>query len=701
MSGNKTDNGVLEVGTDEVRVSYSEDTPGQYVDAFIKEQEKAFHEQQKKVKKNFSSVFQNPLKGFPYNEEIIVKPLQEGTMTIPDTKKKQQALKKVLSKPLKAKDAQQAIQNYIDDDGLADKIGALPSNKDARGVITKWLNTYGPNKKKSWGSMINAEVEAEHHKSKGKPHAHEAFSKQQAKGKDIAKKMMKSKTMKAFAKKVAKMKKVSASELDKILPDYVSGGDIGALFEANLQEEMIDDFEIRFDKESDWKKADKIVQDYLKRDAPKHAIKLFKKDYVHGPDPLMVAFGDTKQKLKPPVNLNDLYNAIRKLKSSRMKYWQGIPRNKEKDAVTEQKLSEGKYLRYSDLLLKKAREMDAIDKAQDKTGVKNPSLNAIKKINKEIEKEMKKLGIKEVKQSFEEWQEAKSKMSGSKLTGAEISSYFRKNKVRDKTVRKAVEIALDHGGAMNYAIKQIEKLKRGLSKHKDVEKALSVANFGENVSEQDVEKFFGFFTENLNEETAFQTMQDIVKNKQAQKIKGVMVDMFTASVVVQAYNKVNDSNKKKIEKANLDVLVKLAHKVMGMKEEIDVNFITASLEEAPVLPSTQAGQMQGDHSIEDGVRKYEEVINKQYQSGRFAKLHKERGSKVVARKASKYYRVENNEMGKAGSIHAFIEISTGDIFKPASFKAPAKGARGNVTDQRYIDYVAKYPDAYYGGHLYK
>ena len=646
MSGNKTDNGVLEVGTDEVRVSYSEDTPGQYVDAFIKEQEKAFHEQQKKVKKNFSSVFQNPLKGFPYNEEIIVKPLQEGTMTIPDTKKKQQALKKVLSKPLKAKDAQQAIQNYIDDDGLADKIGALPSNKDAREVITKWLNTYGPNKKKSWGSIINAEVEAEHHKSKDKPHAHE-------------------------------------------------------LDEVNLQEEMIDDFEIRFDKESDWKKADKIVQDYLKRDAPKHAIKLFKKDYVHGPDPLMVAFGDTKQKLKPPVNLNDLYNAIRKLKSSRMKYWQGIPRNKEKDAVTEQKLSEGKYLRYSDLLLKKAREMDAIDKAQDKTGVKNPSLNAIKKINKEIEKEMKKLGIKEVKQSFEEWQEAKSKMSGSKLTGAEISSYFRKNKVRDKTVRKAVEIALDHGGAMNYAIKQIEKLKRGLSKHKDVEKALSVANFGENVSEQDVEKFFGFFTENLNEETAFQTMQDIVKNKQAQKIKGVMVDMFTASVVVQAYNKVNDSNKKKIEKANLDVLVKLAHKVMGMKEEIDVNFITASLEEAPVLPSTQAGQMQGDHSIEDGVRKYEEVINKQYQSGRFAKLHKERGSKVVARKASKYYRVENHEMGKAGSIHAFIEISTGDIFKPASFKAPAKGARGNVTDQRYIDYVAKYPDAYYGGHLYK
>jgi hypothetical protein len=341
--------------------------------------------------------------------------------------------------------------------------------------------------------------------------------------------------------------------------------------------------------------------------------------------------------------------------------------------------------------------MEAIDKAQDKSGVKNPSLKALKAINKEIAKEMKKLGIKEANQSFEEWQEAKNKMSGSKLSGAEISSYFRKHKVRDKTVRKAVEIALDHGGAMSYAIKQIEKLKRGLSKHKDVTKALDIANFGEHVTEQDVEKFFGFFTESkkeLTEETAFQTMQDIVKNKQAQKIKGVMVDMFTASVVVKAYDKVNDSNKKKIEKANLDTLVKLAHKVMGMKEEVE-------LEEAPVLPSTMTGGVEADHSIEDGVKKYEEAINKQINSGEFSKMHKERGTKIVARKAQKFYRVETHEMGRAGSIHAFIEISTGDIFKPAGWKQAAKGARGNVTDQRYIDFVARYPRAYHGGHLYK
>jgi hypothetical protein len=58
-------------------------------------------------------------------------------------------------------------------------------------------------------------------------------------------------------------------------------------------------------------------------------------------------------------------------------------------------IEEGKYAKYSDLLLKKAREMQAIDKAQNKSGVKSPSLNALKSINKEIEKEMKKLGIDE------------------------------------------------------------------------------------------------------------------------------------------------------------------------------------------------------------------------------------------------------------------------------------------------------------------
>ena len=53
----------------------------------------------------------------------------------------------------------------------------------------------------------------------------------EAVGKDIAKKMMGSKTMKGFASKVAKMKSVTKGDLEKMLPDYVAGADIAKLFE--------------------------------------------------------------------------------------------------------------------------------------------------------------------------------------------------------------------------------------------------------------------------------------------------------------------------------------------------------------------------------------------------------------------------------------------------------------------------------------
>ena len=74
-TGNKNDNGVLEQGTDEIVKSYQEDTPGQSVDEYIKEKEKAFHKQKSEVKKRFKDVFGNPLKGYPANEDFEVKEL--------------------------------------------------------------------------------------------------------------------------------------------------------------------------------------------------------------------------------------------------------------------------------------------------------------------------------------------------------------------------------------------------------------------------------------------------------------------------------------------------------------------------------------------------------------------------------------------------------------------------------------------------
>ncbi len=34
-----------------------------------------------------------------------------------------------------------------------------------------------------------------------------------------------------------------------------------------------------------------------------------------------------------------------------------------------------------------------------------------------------------------------------------------------------------------------------------------------------------------------------------------------------------------------------------------------------------------------------------------------------------------------GSVHSFVDIATGDVLKPAGWKAPAKHARGNIFDE--------------------
>jgi hypothetical protein len=50
------------------------------------------------------------------------------------------------------------------------------------------------------------------------------------------------------------------------------------------------------------------------------------------------------------------------------------------------------------------------------------------------------------------------------------------------------------------------------------------------------------------------------------------------------------------------------------------------------------------------------------------------------------------------SVHAFVDIANGDLLKAASWKAPAKGARGNLLDGM-DDVKARWNWA--GGYLYR
>jgi hypothetical protein len=85
MAGNKTDNGVHEIGSDDILASYQADTPGEIETSYLKDVNEFIDIAEKKKKEqektHFSMVFDNPLKGFPYNEQYgFDKTLEEGKM---------------------------------------------------------------------------------------------------------------------------------------------------------------------------------------------------------------------------------------------------------------------------------------------------------------------------------------------------------------------------------------------------------------------------------------------------------------------------------------------------------------------------------------------------------------------------------------------------------------------------------------------
>ena len=151
-------------------------------------------------------------KGYFPAEEVEVK---EGTWAIPKTVNDKNKLKDLLKKPIKlgkdGDDASKLMYSIIGDDELLDDLyvaGKKNPNGDARPLIKIAMKRLG----------IKEEVDLDE----------KLIS---ARGKDIAQKMNKSRTMKPFAKKVAKMQTVTPDNLEKMLPDYVAGKDIYSMFE--------------------------------------------------------------------------------------------------------------------------------------------------------------------------------------------------------------------------------------------------------------------------------------------------------------------------------------------------------------------------------------------------------------------------------------------------------------------------------------
>lgn len=111
-------------------------------------------------------------------------------------------------------------------------------------------------------------------------------------------------------------------------------------------------------------------------------------------------------------------------------------------------------------------------------------------------------------------------------------------------------------------------------------------------------------------------------------------------------------------------------------------------------------EAQENPEVKAGAVEYVRMANAAFDNDKESKYFKERDTSVVMKKAQKFYKIWIMEFGRLSSIHAFIDIETGDLLKPASTKAPAKGARGNVTDEAFMKKLKGGKFDKYGGHLY-
>jgi len=127
-------------------------------------------------------------------------------------------------------------------------------------------------------------------------------------------------------------------------------------------------------------------------------------------------------------------------------------------------------------------------------------------------------------------------------------------------VLKAIKIAKSMGGNMSGAVKKIEKIQKGLSKQVEVEDALRTAN--ESVNEA------------VEPSGIMAKINKIVQSKQAAKIDGVLMDMFSAGIMMKIFNAVNDKSKKDMNKGTMRQVKVILHKVMKqnkVRESVNEN----------------------------------------------------------------------------------------------------------------------------------
>ena len=122
-----------------------------------------------------------------------------------------------------------------------------------------------------------------------------------------------------------------------------------------------------------------------------------------------------------------------------------------------------------------------------------------------------------------------------------------------------------------------------------------------------------------------------------------------------------------------------------------------------------AAQKDAQNTIELNIRKYClmlcDALEMNFKSRNNGKVggYDAPEYKFFIETARKYHKiwmeVPNNNRPPSRSIHAFVDKKTGDVFKPASVKAPAKHVRYNVLRMESREEMFRRAD-WAGGYLY-
>jgi hypothetical protein len=76
------------------------------------------------------------------------------------------------------------------------------------------------------------------------------------------------------------------------------------------------------------------------------------------------------------------------------------------------------------------------------------------------------------------------------------------------------------------------------------------------------------------------------------------------------------------------------------------------------------------------------------------------GYKFYIEEGRKYHKIIMETGGNSRSVHAFVDKKTGEVYKAASFKSPAKGVRFDLRIIEQREWLLEHAD-WAGGYLYK